>query len=131
MFLTERMLLAVALVFSFVRTSCLAQSGPSRGVPDLSPFRWAQRAVYVNSNSTIHTEISSTLTTDHYLDVAKELVQAVAAGAAFRVVGDHYIDDNGVAHVYFRQMLHGIDIENSDFNVNVSMKSFPSSLEVQ
>ncbi|KAJ5622369.1 extracellular elastinolytic metallo proteinase [Penicillium herquei] len=110
-----RMLLFFALVFSFLSTSCLAQSGSThRAFDDLNPFRLPERAVYVNSNNNC-----SWLTNGHYLDVAKELVQSVAPGAAFRVAGDHYIGDNGVAHVYFRQTFHGLDIENADFNVNI------------
>lgn len=50
---------------------------------------------------------------------ATQLVQAIIPSANFRVINDHYIGQNGVAHVNFRQTLHGIDIDNADFNVNV------------
>ncbi|KAJ5097123.1 extracellular elastinolytic metallo proteinase [Penicillium angulare] len=49
----------------------------------------------------------------------KKGLLATAPGTAFRLVDDHYVGDNGVAHIYFRQTLHGIDIDNANFNVNI------------
>ncbi|KAK2595269.1 hypothetical protein QQS21_006984 [Conoideocrella luteorostrata] len=54
-----------------------------------------------------------------YLEIAKELVKTKAPDAEYRLVNDHYVGSNGVAHVYFKQTLHGIDIDNADLNVNV------------
>ncbi|KAF4510970.1 hypothetical protein G6O67_002813 [Ophiocordyceps sinensis] len=54
-----------------------------------------------------------------YVETATELVKTVASGAQFRLVEDHYVGSDGIAHVYFKQTVHGIDIDNADFNVNV------------
>lgn len=54
-----------------------------------------------------------------YVDTATQLVQKTVPGATFRVVGDHYVGDNGVAHINFKQTANGLDIDNADFNVNV------------
>lgn len=57
-----------------------------------------------------------------YVETATELVKTVASGAQFRLVEDHYVGSDGIAHVYFKQTVHGIDIDNADFNVNVGDK---------
>ncbi|KAM0661296.1 hypothetical protein ACHAPH_002804 [Verticillium nonalfalfae] len=54
-----------------------------------------------------------------YVETATELVKATVPGVTFRVVSDHYVGANGIAHVNFKQTAHGIDIDNADFNVNV------------
>lgn len=54
-----------------------------------------------------------------YIETAKALVQKVAPGSEFRVVDDHYVGSNGIAHVNLKQTVHGLDIDNADFNVNV------------
>jgi hypothetical protein len=56
-----------------------------------------------------------------YVDTATELVKSVVKGATFRVVGDHYVGSNGIAHVNFKQTANGLDIDNADFNINVSV----------
>lgn len=56
---------------------------------------------------------------DSYVESATELVKTVATGLEFRLVEDHYVDKTGIAHVNFKQTVHGIDIDNADFNVNV------------
>lgn len=39
--------------------------------------------------------------------------------ATFRLVDDHYVGANGIAHFYFRQTANDVDIDNADFNVNI------------
>lgn len=56
----------------------------------------------------------------NYVDTATRAVKKVAPNAEFRVVDDHYIDIDGIGHVHFKQTVHGIDIDNADFKVNVS-----------
>lgn len=57
-------------------------------------------------------------------DTATELVEKTVPGATFRLVGDHYVATNGMAHFYFKQTANDIDIDTADFNVNVSLEPF-------
>lgn len=54
-------------------------------------------------------------------DLASALVNKIVPGATFRVA-DNYVGSNGVAHIYFKQTANGLDIDNGDFNVNVSQQ---------
>lgn len=54
-----------------------------------------------------------------YVETATELVKSIYPNLEFRVVDDHYVGTNGIGHVIFKQTVHGIDIGNADFNVNV------------
>lgn len=83
-------------------------------------FRLGTKADYSNAGFTAKSSIVSSLTKrGTYLETAQALVKKVAPGAEFRVVDDHYVGSNGVAHVNFKQVAHGLDIDNADFNVNV------------
>ncbi|OOF94567.1 hypothetical protein ASPCADRAFT_507516 [Aspergillus carbonarius ITEM 5010] len=84
---------------------------------DLNAFRLVSNTEYLNSFATGNLSVSAFR--GNYTDTAARLVQEIAPGATFRLVEDHYIGDNGIAHVYFRQTAHDIDIDNADFNVNV------------
>ena len=52
-------------------------------------------------------------------DVATELVQTTVPGATFRLLDDHYVGTNGIAHFYYKQTVNGLDVDTADFNVNV------------
>lgn len=54
-----------------------------------------------------------------YLDIATKFAKKVAPNTQFRVSDDHYVGKNGVAHIYLKQTVHGIDITNADMNINV------------
>ncbi|KAL6887255.1 fungalysin metallopeptidase [Trichoderma longibrachiatum] len=54
-----------------------------------------------------------------YVAAATRAVKRLAPHAEFRVVDDHYVDVDGIGHVHFKQTVHGIDIDNADFKVNV------------
>lgn len=92
-----------------------------RGV-DIDSFRMPQVGDYNGAKVTKESaDIMSIAKRDaSYVDTASEVVKTVAPDAEFRVVKDHYVGSNGVAHVNFRQTIHGIDVDNADFNVNVS-----------
>ena len=90
-------------------------------VVDLNAFRLDTVADYSNSTSTAKTITTSALfKREDYVDAATALVKKVAPGKEFRLVDDHYIGTNGIAHVNFKQTVHQLDIDNADFNVNVS-----------
>ncbi|KAK2616393.1 hypothetical protein QQS21_000634 [Conoideocrella luteorostrata] len=54
-----------------------------------------------------------------YIDIATRTVRLSAPDSQFRLIDDHYVDTDGIAHVHFTQTLHGIDIDNTNFKVNV------------
>lgn len=85
---------------------------------DLNAFRLKSTAEYISSKAT--EESLRIARRDTYVDTATELVKTIAPGAEFRLVNDHYVGDNGIAHVNFKQTAHGLDIDNADVNVNVS-----------
>ncbi|KAM5435825.1 Extracellular metalloproteinase 4 [Microsporum ferrugineum] len=62
---------------------------------------------------------ASNLSSEDYVTVATSLLKATLPYASFRLIDDHYIGDSGIGHVHFRQTVYGIDIDNTDFNVNV------------
>lgn len=95
--------------------------GLQRRTVDLNSFRLHQAAKYINATES-SSDVSSSFspfTEQSYVETATQLVKNILPDATFRVVKDHYIGSNGVAHVNFRQTAHGLDIDNADFNVNV------------
>jgi extracellular elastinolytic metalloproteinase len=105
----------------------IAASHPAHGnslarrAIDLNAFRLTAVSEYVNATVAV-TEPSLSLHRSKrgdYLETATELVKSVAKGATFRVVQDHYVGANGIAHVNFKQTANGLDIDNADFNINV------------
>ncbi|EEP81367.1 extracellular elastinolytic metalloproteinase [Uncinocarpus reesii 1704] len=89
-----------------------------RGV-DLDSFRLNERSQFKISEQVEKDSGVSALHSRNYVDVATRLVKRVAPKATFRLVDDHYIGDTGVGHVYFRQTINGVDVDNGDFNVNI------------
>ncbi|QUC22895.1 uncharacterized protein UV8b_07136 [Ustilaginoidea virens] len=91
-----------------------------RGV-DLSKFRMPELSDYtVSTKAKSHPTVSAISKRGDYVGAATQLVKTVLPNAQFRLVDDHYVGADGLAHVNFKQTLHGIDIDNADFNVNVS-----------
>ncbi|KAF2129686.1 extracellular metallo proteinase MEP [Dothidotthia symphoricarpi CBS 119687] len=90
-----------------------------RGV-DLDAFRMVVKTEYKNATEV---DLDPTIPTLRARataeETATELVQTTAPGATFRLVNDHYVGTNGVAHYYFKQTANGLDIDNADFNVNI------------
>ncbi|PYH88615.1 extracellular metallo proteinase MEP [Aspergillus ellipticus CBS 707.79] len=109
----------IVLTIANISHSIHMTSGLNHDIVDLNPFRLASRAEYVNSIELATASASINYGEKSYLDTATQLVQTIIPNATFRVVDDHYVGDNGVAHINFRQTIHGIDIDNADFNVNV------------
>lgn len=90
-----------------------------RGI-DLTPYRLPGTAEYTSSrNSAARSLIFERAEGEDYVEAAKKVLQSVHPDATFRVIDDHYVGDNGVAHVHLLQTAHGIDIDNANFNVNV------------
>jgi extracellular elastinolytic metalloproteinase len=92
-----------------------------RGI-DLDSYRGKVPGAYTNAKDVgADTSISSLTRRGTAEDTASELVKKVAPGSTFRIV-DNYVGAGGVAHIYFKQTANGLDIDNGDFNVNVSQR---------
>lgn len=103
--------------------------GLQKRILNLESFRLATTAEYSNSTNTANSNIAfALLKRDTYVDTATELVKATFPDAEFRLVSDHYVGTNGIGHVNFRQTVHGLDIDNADFNVNVSQFTYQDGL---
>ncbi|KAF7631368.1 putative extracellular elastinolytic metallo proteinase [Aspergillus flavus] len=112
---------ALALPVFVCAQSCEPASlSPRLAGVDLEKFRLTPNAEYVDSDQQI--PISTTnvgLIEQSYVETAIKLVRETFPTASFRLREDHYVGDNGVAHVHFRQTVHDLDVDNGDFNVNV------------
>lgn len=93
----------------------------NRRAVDLDSFRVKVPTVYRNATD-VKTDpsIPSLSRRASAQDVAMGLVQSTVPDATFRLVDDHYVGANGIAHLYFKQTANGLDIDTADFNVNVS-----------
>ncbi|KAF3896980.1 Extracellular metalloproteinase MEP [Trichophyton interdigitale] len=90
-----------------------------RGV-DIESFRLPLKAKYMDSDAAAQKiQAMSFSKDDDYVSTATKLVKSTFPKSTFRVVDDHYIGTNGIGHVHFKQTAHGLDIDNSDFNVNI------------
>ncbi|KAI1369752.1 extracellular elastinolytic metallo proteinase [Xylaria arbuscula] len=98
----------------------VAKPGVRRRAVDLNAFRITQDAQYHNQVTTKSDPKVAVLKRDTYVETATALVKSVAPDAEFRLVNDHYVGTNGIAHVNFKQTAHGLDIDNADFNVNIA-----------
>ena len=88
---------------------------------DFTAFKLKTGSVYsdVATTSEAGIELPVGFDTPTYTQTATWLVQEIFPEADFRLVNDHYVSGNGVGHVTFKQTVHGLDIDNADFNVNV------------
>jgi hypothetical protein len=117
--------------FTTITVSVQGSTLPNNGQKvDVDKYRLQTTADYVPSfglprkNGSSPTEFNGV----NYVTTATLFVQTIMPNATFRLVGDHYIGVNGIGHVYFKQSANGLDIDNADFNVNVSSTS-PSHLK--
>ncbi|OAL57494.1 extracellular metallo proteinase MEP [Pyrenochaeta sp. DS3sAY3a] len=92
----------------------------SRRAVDLDSFRVKVATTYKNATAVeADPSIPSLSKRAEAQDIATELVKTTIPDATFRLVDDHYVGNNGVAHFYFKQTANGLDIDTADFNVNV------------
>lgn len=97
----------------------LAFVAPSFAVKDWEAYRSKASSKYTKA-SEVSSNALRTRSGSDYIDTAKALVRSEAPDATFRVVDDHYVGTNGVAHVHIKQTVDGVDVDNAVFNVNVS-----------
>lgn len=111
-------LLAVFLAIGAVTAS--AHSAGSLGRLDVRKYAMPNVANYAPNYSKDKTKRHTNLHRGASpVDIAQAFVKKSAPGASFRVSEDHYTSTSGIAHVNLKQTLHGLDIDNADFKVNV------------
>ncbi|KAI0878673.1 extracellular elastinolytic metallo proteinase [Hypoxylon argillaceum] len=96
-----------------------AKPGVRRRTVDLNAFRITQSPEYHNEAVASSSNLLA-FKRETYVETATALLKSVVPDAEFRLVGDHYVGTNGIAHVNFKQTVHGLDIDNADFNVNIA-----------
>ncbi|KAI0968120.1 extracellular elastinolytic metallo proteinase [Xylaria arbuscula] len=97
----------------------VGKPGVRRRAVDLNAYRITQSPHYHNEAATRADPKLLVFKRDTYVETATALVKSVVPDATFRLVEDHYVGNNGIAHVNFKQTVHGLDIDNADFNVNI------------
>ncbi|KAK2630035.1 hypothetical protein QTJ16_000855 [Diplocarpon rosae] len=87
---------------------------------DFSDYLLKTETTYTREEIIENSEVGSVAKRATYVDTATAFLRAKHPGALYRVANDHYVGANGVAHVYFKQVHNGLDVDNSDFNVNIA-----------
>ncbi|KAI8932460.1 hypothetical protein NX059_010645 [Plenodomus lindquistii] len=94
--------------------------GLTRRAVDLNAFRPKVNTSYKNATAVIADPTIPTIARRADPEqVATELVAQIVPEAQFRLLNDHYVGTNGIAHFYYKQTVNGIDVDTGDFNVNV------------
>lgn len=92
----------------------------NHGNLDLSKYYLTTASTYTSSQEIQANSIAASMAKrGTYVETATQFVKKVVPGAEFRLIGDHYTGSNGISHANFKQTLHGIDIDNANFNVNI------------
>lgn len=112
-------LLGVALAHPAHTTNNKKAWKPTKRTVDLNQFRPETNATYASASVAAADPAIKLLKRGTIVETATALVQNIFPDAEFRV-SDSYVGTNGVGHVYFKQTAFGLDIDNSNFNVNVS-----------
>jgi hypothetical protein len=95
--------------------------GPVSGYEGRSAWRRSEATSYARAADVAADTLLRLVKRGDYVQTATELVETVSPDTAFRLVDDHYIGSNGVGHVRFKQTANGLDIDNADFTVHVSV----------
>lgn len=90
-----------------------------RGV-DVSKYMLPDVSSYSSSQDTKGNKVAMAINSrSTYVETATDFVKKTLPGVEFRLVDDHYTGSSGISHVNFKQTVHGIDVDNADFKVNV------------
>ncbi|KAF4549268.1 Fungalysin metallopeptidase (M36)-like protein [Elsinoe fawcettii] len=100
----------------------------SRSIDDFQPQGFTQ---YVNKDEVPADLVGGRFSGD-YEAAAEAFVAQQFPGVTLRKADSSYQGSNGIGHVFFRQQINGVDLDNADVNVNVardgSIFSFGSSV---
>ena len=113
-------LAALSVPYASAHPSARKQWGLAKRTVDLDAFRLKVASDYVNATAVVEDPPVVLSKRASAQDIATELVKKTVPGAKFRLV-ESYTGSNGITHVYFRQTANDLDIDNADFNVNVSI----------
>lgn len=94
-------------------------SGLNRRAVDLASYRPQPKTKYVNADELRNDPSVRISKRGDYLNTAIEFAKDIGPDVTYRVLDGHYVGTNGIAHVHFRQTIHGIDLENAELSVNV------------
>lgn len=90
---------------------------------DVGEYRLETISKYVSSSETKLLNNSKDVSPNRDLvEIATTFVQEKFPAAVYRLSQDHYTGSSGILHIYFKQTVHDIDVDNSDINVNVRTK---------
>lgn len=116
---TAAIALLACRVLGHPAPSSSSTHGIQKRTVDLSAYKLGIGAQYTNNVVITEQEPAfRPFAGPSYINTATSVVRSTFAGAEFRLISD-YVSGNGVAHVVFKQTVHGIDIDTADFNVNV------------
>ena len=113
-------LAALSIPYTSAHPSARKQWGVAKRTVDLDAFRLKVTSDYVNATAVVEDPPVVLNKRASAQDIATDLVKETVPGAKFRLV-ESYIGSNGLTHIYFRQTANDLDIDNADFNVNVSI----------
>ncbi|PSK46005.1 cytokinesis protein 3 [Elsinoe australis] len=92
--------------------------GISRSIDDFQPVGFAE---YVNNEeSPVSTFAAEGRFNGDYEAAAEAFVAERFPGITLRKADASYQGTNGIGHVYFRQQINGVDLDNADVNVNIA-----------
>lgn len=110
-------------MYSTVLLTLLGAALPAiAGRTNPQDFRLRSSPGYAEAASVASNRELRFLKRSDYLETANELVHRLAPNVTYRVVNDHYVGTNGIAHVHLQQTLNGLDVKNAVFNVNVGAR---------
>ena len=119
----SRFLSLLFLALTVAHTTLGHQSGAGLRHRKVYNIRGETAGTYLNSKHETSKGAHQSNTSDDIEDViiiATKHVAKLAPGIEYRLLSDHYTDeDTGITHAYFLQTFEGIDIENTQINVNV------------
>lgn len=113
-------LAVLSIPYTGAHPSSRKQWGVAKRTVDLDAFRLKVTSDYINATAVAEESPVVLNKRASAQDIATELVKETVPGAKFRLV-QSYTGSNGITHVYFRQTANDLDIDNADFNVNVSI----------
>ena len=99
-----------------------------RGV-DLSDYAMPGLGSYTKQSNVKAAELL--ISSSDYVETATKLVKEKFPDLEFRVVDDAYVGSSGVGHVNFKQTVHGLDVDNGDFHVNVGWLPYSCDAEIK
>ncbi|KFA50369.1 hypothetical protein S40293_10277, partial [Stachybotrys chartarum IBT 40293] len=87
---------------------------------DLSQYAFPASSTYQSFLGDAQVQLASSGSGSNYTETATGFVRETMPGREFRMLANHYVGKNGIAHIHFKQTINGLDVDNGDFNVNIA-----------